>query len=164
MLANDPHRRTPYTLQYLFNVQRELMNNMVLEVGYLGSVARRLEQWHNFNSPDPSPIGSVQSRAPWPELGRVFQVSGFGKADYNALAAKLQRRFSSGLTYLLSYTWSKSIDTGSGIRVPPGDQQFTQNEFCVSCERATSSFSADQRFVTSILYELPFGKGKPFLK
>ena len=163
VLANDPHRRTPYTIQYLFNIQRELMNNMVLEVGYLGSVARRLEQWHNFNSPDPSPIGSVQSRAPWPEFGRVFQVSGFGKANYNALAAKLQRRFSSGLTYLVSYTWSKSIDTGSGIRVPPGDQQFTQNEFCVSCDRATSSFSADQRFVTSLLYELPFGKGKPFL-
>jgi Carboxypeptidase regulatory-like domain len=163
VLANDPHRRTPYTIQYLFNIQRELMNNMVLEVGYLGSIARRLEQWHNFNSPDPSPIGSVQSRAPWPEFGRVFQVSGFGKADYNALAAKLQRRFSSGLTYLVSYTWSKSIDTGSGIRVPPGDQQFTQNEFCVSCDRATSSFSADQRFVTSLLYELPFGKGKPLL-
>ena len=163
VLANDPHRRTPYTIQYLFNVQRELMNNMVLEVGYLGSVARRLEQWHNFNSPDPSPVGSVQSRAPWPELGRVFQVSGFGKADYNALAVKLQRRFSSGLTYLVSYTWSKSIDTGSGIRVPPGDQQFTQNEFCVSCDRATSSFSADQRFVTSLLYELPFGRGKPIL-
>jgi hypothetical protein len=105
----------------------------------------------------------VQSRAPWPEFGRVFQVSGFGKADYNALAAKLRRRFSSGLTYLVSYTWSKSIDTGSGIRVPPGDQQFTQNEFCVPCDRATSSFSADQRFVTSLLYELPFGKGKPFL-
>jgi hypothetical protein len=163
VLANDPHRRTPYTVQYVFNVQRELMNNTVLEVGYLGSVARRLEQWHNFNSPDPSPIGSVQSRAPWPEFGRVFQVSGFGKANYNALAAKLQRRFSSGLTYLVSYTWSKSIDTGSGIRVPPGDQQFTQNEFCVPCDRATSSFSADQRFVTSLLYELPFGKAKPFL-
>ena len=39
ILANDPHRRTPYTIQYLFNIQRELMNNMVLEVGYLGSIA-----------------------------------------------------------------------------------------------------------------------------
>ncbi len=163
VLANDPRRRTPYTIQYLFNVQRQLMNGVVLEVGYLGSVARRLEQWHNFNAPDPSPTGSVQSRAPWPEFGRVFQVSGFGKADYNSLAAKLQRRFSAGLTYLVSYTWSKSIDTGSGIRVPPGDQQFTQNEWCVSCDRAVSSFSASHRFVTSLLYELPFGKGKPLL-
>src|SRR5260370_10041893 len=121
-----------------FNIQEQLINNMVLEVGYLGSIARRLEQWHNFNSPDPSPIGSVQSRAPWPELGRVFQVSGFGKADYNSLAAKLQRRFSAGLTYLVSYTRSKSMDTGSGIRVPPADPQFTHNEWCVSCDRTAS--------------------------
>ena len=163
VLANDPRRRTPYTIQYLFNVQRELAKNMVLEVGYLGSVARRLEQWHNFNAPDPSPIGSVQSRAPWPELGRVFDVSGFGKANYNSFSAKIQRRFSSGLTYLTSYTWSKSIDTGSGIRVPPGDQQFLQDEWCQSCDRAISSFSTPHRLVTSLLYELPFGKGKPML-
>jgi hypothetical protein len=162
-LGNDPNRRTPYTIQYLFNVQRELMKDMVLEVGYLGSVARRLEQWHSFNPPIPSPTGSVNSREPWPEYGIVYQVSGFGKANYNSLSAKLQRRFSAGFTFLTSYTWSKSIDTGSGIRVPPGDVAFLQNEFCVPCDRAVSSFSADQRFVTSLLYELPFGKGKPFL-
>ncbi len=162
-LANDPHRRTPYTIQYLFNIQRELTKDMVLEAGYLGSVARRLEQYRNFNSPDPSPFGSVSSRAPWPEFGRVFQVDGIGRANYNAFSAKLQRRFSAGLTYLTSYTWSKAIDTGSGIRMPPGDTLFLQNEFCQSCDRALSAFSAEHRFVTSLLYELPFGKGKPFL-
>lgn len=163
VLANDPHRRTPYTIQYLLNAQRQLTSNMVIEVGYLGSVTRRLQQFHNFNVPDPSPVGSVQSRVPWPELGRVFQVSGFGKANYNAFSAKLQRRFSAGLTYLASYTWAKSMDTGSGIRVPPGDTLFLQNEWCQVCDYAPSSFSAKQRFVTSVLYELPFGKGKPFL-
>lgn len=163
VLANDPNRRTPYTIQYLLNVQRELMKNMVLEVGYLGSVARKLEQWHSFNAPEPSATGSIQARAPWPEFGRVFQVAGFGKANYNALAAKLQRRFSEGLTYLVSYTWSKSIDTGSGIRVPPGDTQFLQDEFCQPCDRAVSSFSTSHRFVTSLLWELPFGKGRRFL-
>jgi hypothetical protein len=163
LLSNDPHRRTPYTIQYLFNIQRELMKDTVLEVGYLGSVARRLEQYRNFNSPDPSPFGSVSSRAPWPEFGRVFQVSGFGKANYNSFSMKLQRRFSAGLTYLTSYTWSKSIDTGSGIRMPPGDTLFLQNEFCQRCDRAVSAFSATHRFVTSLMYELPFGRGKPFL-
>lgn len=163
VLANDPHRRTPYTIQYLFNVQRELLRDMVLEVGYLGSVTRRLQQFHNFNAPDPSPAGSVQSRAPWPEFGRVFQVSGFGKANYNALSGKLQRRFSGGLTYLASYTWSKSIDTGSGIRTMPGDTLFLQDEWCQRCDRAVSGFNVGQRFVTSLLYEIPAGKGRRIL-
>lgn len=163
VLANDPRRRTPYAFQYLLNVQRELMRDLALEVGYLGSVSRKLQQFHNFNAPDPSPTGSVASRAPWPEFGRVFQVSGFGKANYNALAVKLTRRFNDGLTYLVSYTWSKSMDTGSGIRVPPGDTLFVQDGWCQSCDRAISGFNAAHRVVTSALYELPFGKGKPML-
>ncbi len=163
VLANDPRRRTPYTLQYLLNVQRELTRDTVLEVGYLGSVSRKLQQFHNFNSPDPSPTGSVASRAPWPEFGRVFQVSGFGKANYNSLSVKLTRRFSQGLTYLASYTWAKAIDTGSGIRVPPGDTLFLQDEWCQTCDRALSGFTTPHRFVTSMLYEAPFGKGKSFL-
>ena len=163
VLANDPHRRTPYTIQYLANVQRELTKDTVVELGYLGSVSRRLQQFHSFNAPDPSPVGSIVSRAPWPEFGRVFQVSGFGKGNYNSFSTKVQRRFSAGLTYLASYTWAKAIDTGSGIRVPPGDTLFLQNEFCQTCDRAVSGFSASHRFVTSLIYELPFGGGKPFL-
>jgi len=163
VLANDPRRRTPYAIQYLLNVQRELMRDLALEVGYLGSVSRKLQQFHNFNAPDPSPTGSVASRAPWPEFGRVFQVSGFGKANYNSFSAKLTRRFSGGLTYLASYTWAKAMDTGCGIRVPPGDTLFVQDGWCQQCDRAVSGFNAAHRFVTSALYELPFGKGKPFL-
>src|SRR5206468_1739536 len=94
---------------------------------------------------------------------RVFQVGGFGKANYNSLAAKLQRRFSGGLTYLASYTWSKAIDTGSGIRQPPGDIHILQNEFCPKCDRGLSSFHTSHRFVTSVLYELPVGKGRRLL-
>jgi len=163
VLANDPQRRTPYTIQYLLNVQRELARDTVVEVGYLGSISRKLQQFHNFNSPDPSPTGSVASRAPWPQFGRVFQVSGFGKAYYNSLSAKLTRRFSDGLTLLTSYTWAKSVDTGSGIRVPPGDTLFMQDEWCQRCDRALSGFTTPHRLVTSVVYELPFGKGKPML-
>ncbi len=163
VLANNPERRTPYTLQYLLNVQREFTRDTVIEVGYLGSVSRKLQQYRNFNSPDPSPTGSVAARAPWPEFGRVFQISGIGKANYNSFSAKLTRRFSQGLTYLASYTWAKSIDTGSGIRQPPGDTLFLQDEWCQTCDRALSAFTTAHRFVTSMLYEAPFGKGKKFL-
>src|SRR5439155_887859 len=80
-------------------------------------VGRRLESLRVFNEAIPGATGSVASRSPYPELGRIQEVDGSGKANYNALSVKLQRRFAKGLTYLFGYTWSRSIDTGSAIRV-----------------------------------------------
>lgn len=163
VLGMAPNRRTPYTLQYLLNVQRSLSGNTVLELGYLGSQSRKLEQFRSFNYAEPAPTGTIASRVPYPELGRVFIVDTVGKANYNSLGAKLQRRFSSGLTYLTSFTWSKAIDTGSGIRPQGGDTLFAQDEFCIQCDRALSAHHTGRRFVTSAIYELPFGKGQRWL-
>jgi len=62
------------------------------------------------------------------------------------------------------YTWSKSTDNGSGIRVLNGDTLFPQNSFCLECEWGLSVFDVRHRFVSSVLYELPFGNGKPFMQ
>jgi hypothetical protein len=64
----------------------------------------------------------------------------------------------------VGYTFSKSTDNGSGIRTLGGDTLFPQNSFCLECEWGLSVFDARHRFVSSILYELPFGDGKPFAK
>lgn len=163
VLANQHQRRTPYTIQYLLNIQRELAPDTVLEAGYIGSVSRRLEQYRSFNYGEPSPVGPISSRVPYPELGRVFLVDANGLGNYNSLGVKLQRRFSKGLTFLSSYTFSKSIDTLSAIRQHVGDALFAQDEFCIQCDRALSSYHTKNRFVTSALYELPIGKGKALL-
>jgi hypothetical protein len=59
---------------------------------------------------------------------------------------------------------SKSEDNGSGIRTLNGDPLFPQNSFCLDCEWGLSVFDVRHRFVTSVLYELPFGNGKPFMQ
>jgi hypothetical protein len=61
------------------------------------------------------------------------------------------------------YTLSKSTDSGSGIRTLNGDTLFPQNSFCLECEWALSIFDVRHRFISSALYELPFGQGKPYL-
>src|SRR5262249_60116540 len=114
--------------------------DIALEVGYIGSVSRKLESLRSFNDPIPSPTGTIASRTPYPELGRFQEVDGSGKANYNALSVKLQRRFSKGLTYLFGYTWSKSIDQGSAIRVHDTDVLFPQNTYTLRPERALSTF------------------------
>ncbi|MBI3694537.1 MAG: TonB-dependent receptor [Acidobacteria bacterium] len=163
VLGNIHQRRTPYSIQYLLNVQRELDRQTAVEFGYIGSVSRKLESLRAYNESLPGATGTVLDRAPYPEFSRIQEVDGSGKAHYDSLSLKLQRRFSQGLTYLVGYTFSKSIDTASGIRNNGGDTLFPQNSYCIRCERGLSIFHVSQRMVTSILYELPLGKGKAWL-
>jgi hypothetical protein len=158
--ANKYERVTPYTIQYMINIQRELGKNLVLETGYLGSVSRHLEFLRAANESLPGTVGSVVSRAPYPTFGRIQLVDNSGRGNYNSLSFKLTKRYSSGLTILTSYTYAKSIDETSGIRVQGDDTLFPQNSYCVRCERGLSAFDTRQRFVTSGLWYIPVGKGK----
>jgi hypothetical protein len=65
---------------------------------------------------------------------------------------------------LVGYTLSKSEDNGSGIRVLNGDALFPQNSNCFECEWGPSIFDVRHRLVTSWLYELPFGRDKPWAR
>jgi hypothetical protein len=148
-----------YSMMYLFNIQRELNKSTVLEVGYSGSLSRHLQGLMDPNAPIPGTTGTQQSRRPYQEFGTIQMVHSDGNGNYNGLSTKLTRRMSSGLTYLFSYTWSKSLDDASAIRGTNVDI-FPQNSYCIACDRGYSAFNTPHRFVTSVLYELPFGKGK----
>lgn len=150
-----------YSMMYLFNVQREVAKNTVLEVGYSGSQSRHLQGLMDPNAPVPGTTGTQQSRRPYQEYGTIQMVHSDGNGNYNGLSAKLTRRMSAGFTYLLSYTWSKSLDDASAIRGTNVDI-FPQDSYCIQCDRGYSAFNTPHRFVTSVLYELPFGKGKPW--
>jgi hypothetical protein len=155
-------RHTPYTAQWATNVERQIGRSMVAEIGYLGSVSHFLQRFHNINNPIPG-AGSTASRTPWPELGPMQFVDSDVNARYYSMTAKLTRRLSSGLTALAGYTWGKSLDDGSGIRAVTNDNG-EQNDACINpCERGRSSFDQKQRFVASILYDLPVGRGRHFL-
>ena len=107
--SNKFDRRTPYTMQWLFNVQRELAHNLTFEAGYLGSISRHLESYRGVSAAVPGP-GTVASRSPYPNFGLLVLVENGGRGNYNSLGTKLTKRYSNGMTALVSYTWSKSID------------------------------------------------------
>src|SRR5262249_41549231 len=85
-----------------------------------------------------------------------------GVANYNGMGAKLTQRFGTGLTTLLSYPWSKSLDDGSAIR-GPGNDFVAQDARCRHCDCGYSTFDVTQRFVASVLYTLPVAKGQKLL-
>jgi hypothetical protein len=158
--AMNPDHHTTYAMQHLLNVQRQLTPNWALEIGYLGGLSRHLNGFMDANQGIPGTVGSVGSRRPYKGFSNIQWVHDGGNGSYNSLSAKATRRFSEGLSVVGSYTWAKSIDTTSGIRPQGFDTLYPQNSYCLSCERGPSAFDAKHRIVTSILYDLPVGKGK----
>ncbi len=154
-------RRTPYSNQYLLNVQHQLAKDLTLEAGYLGSTSHHLESYRGVSAAVPGP-GTVASRSPYPNFGLLVLVDDGANANYNSLGAKLTKRYSKGLTTLVSYTWSKSIDETSGVRTQDSDTLFSQNGNCMRCERGVSTFDNRHRLVISGLYDLPMGTGRAF--
>jgi hypothetical protein len=162
VLAEGYNLPTPYVMQYLVNVQRQLTNNLVLEVGYMGNLGRKLQRLIDMNEPMPGP-GNVQARRPWPAYGVIQNNEPWVSSEYNSLSVKLQQRLSHGLTAVEGYTWSRALDTGSSVRSHTSDSLFPQNPYDLNDERGMSTFNVSHRSITSLLYELPFGKGRKWL-
>ena len=158
--SDNPNHHTPYSMQYLFNIQRQFGQNWSVEAGYLGSVSHHLYGFWNQNEGIPSPVGSAASHLPFGDFTFIQSVEDMGNAEYNSLSLKVSKRFSSGLSLMTAFTHGISIDDTSGIRVQFYDTLFPQNSYCIRCERGPSSFDTRDRLVLSPLYELPVGKGK----
>jgi hypothetical protein len=157
----DHNLPTTYTMQYLLNIQRTLGNNSTVEIGYTGNQSRKVAYLVNANAPLPG-ITTSDSREPYPEWHGIQYLVADGIANYNALSGKLTQRFGANLTTLFSYTWSKALDENSAIRGTGSD--FTlENQRCRSCDYGPAGYNIPHRFVTSILYTLPFGKGQRLL-
>jgi hypothetical protein len=154
----DRLNRTPYLSQWTLGIQRSFLKDFLLEVEYAGSTGQKLPQRRNLNIATLDPTGTVpiKERVPYPQYGFILLDYNGGWSSYNALTAKLEKRFSNGLYALFSYTWQKSLDLGA-----------TDEFSAISVEqkkwdKGPSTFDVPHRFVASYSYELPFGRGKAF--
>jgi len=106
----------------------------------------------------------VQPRRPFPNYGQIVETRTDARAWYYALTAKLEHRFSHGLALLRSYTFSRNIDQSySGVAGQPNDQSYPQNYQALNLETGLSGAQQKNRWVSSMIYDLPFGPGKPYL-
>ena len=162
VLGNEYDRHTPYAEQYLLNFQREIGGSTAVEIGYFGSRGHNLQRFISLNQPEPGTSLPILARAPAPELGNWQLIAGVGHSTYNGVSAKLTRRMAKGFSGLVSYTFSKSMDNGSGLR-SPGEPLKPQDGDCWECEYGRSVFDVRHRVTTSFLYELPFGTGRKYM-
>ncbi|MGA8029216.1 MAG: TonB-dependent receptor [Bryobacteraceae bacterium] len=108
-----------------------------------------------------------QALRPFPQYSYIYMdvLQNIGQSSYESLQATLERRMSNGLSLQSSFTWSKDItDADSILPGINGGISQVENPDNLNGEKALSSQDVPYVFTTAFLYELPFGKGKPFLK
>jgi Carboxypeptidase regulatory-like domain/TonB dependent receptor len=162
----DPNFATTYNMGYTFDVQQQLSKGLLLEGSYYGSETRRISNDINLNQAVATGLsGSAAFLRPYPAYGNVTIIHSQANADYNSLQLKLQQQFRNGISFLLGYTYSKSMDNAPGLgSTSSSSGALPQNSLCPACERGLSDFNQKSRLVMSPVVQLPFGQGKMFLK
>jgi hypothetical protein len=156
--------RMPYSDQWNVGVQHQLSQNTVLSLTYVGAHSLQLNLGGYKNTavtPGPGDDATVASRQPYPYIHPTFYDKSIGQSKYNAFQFQLQQRSTKGLTYLISYTRSKSMDVGcSGSFGAEGcEVQFPYN---LNLDRSVSGFDVPNVFSGSAVYEIPVGKGRSY--
>jgi hypothetical protein len=144
--------------QFSFGVQRELLRDLILDVGYVGTRGDHLYGTLNINQPPPGP-GTVQSRRPYPDYASINMTENEFSSHYDGLEVRLEKRFSNGIHLLAAYTHAKSYDNSSAS----GGTNTPQYAFNLADNWGLSSFDIRNRFVFSYLYDLPWGRGRKYL-
>jgi hypothetical protein len=164
-LAIQRDLRTGYMQHWNLNIERQIGSKGVLELAYVGSKGTKLLTARDINQPQPSvlPPGLPFVPRPDPRFDDIDLLESRANSNYNALQARFQQRLSRGLSALVSYTWSKSIDDASNFFSSAGDPNFPQNSYDVAAERGRSNFDVRHRLSASYSYALPFGKGRRYL-
>lgn len=160
--------------QFNLNIERQLPGNIVLTAGYAGSRSSRiLVSQLNENIASPSACGVVAGYTvgcgfPTFPYAAPFQTvasnNSDGAARYDSLEIKAETKSARhGIYALLGYTWARDFDSGlpDGLGTPPG-ANYWPLPGAQKLDWGLSELNLNDTFTASILYELPFGKGKHF--
>jgi hypothetical protein len=160
--AVDPGTATPYVQQWSLGLQRELPWSFLGQLDYVGTHSSHLSVLADLNQPLFNPDGSSTGVLPFSNFGYIeFQRPvGFGK--YHGLEASLERRFRQGFSMRFAYTYSRSIDnTPQELESNSGS---APNGYDYASWTGPSDFDTPHRVVASYVWELPFGRGRHFLR
>jgi hypothetical protein len=170
--------QTPYSMSGNLTLQYQITPSFTFQAGYVTSLARHLEVFPGSNRPSqilpvdaaltgPARVLPAQGGLPFPDFGQnASYATTDGNSYYHSLQTKAEKQFSNGLSFLATYTWSQArsdardlLNGGStaDYRAPyvPGAG--------IAIDDGLSSFDIRNVVHLSGSYELPFGKGKPYM-
>jgi outer membrane receptor protein involved in Fe transport len=165
----DRSRATGYAQQFNLGVQRQLPGSLMIEATVLGNVSHKLPVAAlSLNQILPSvlsPQHSSQKDRPYPQFTNVsIQNATLGDSKYFAGMLRVEKRFSHGLNFGASYTYSKFLgninDSGSSLGAENGPYS---NYYNRRADWGNSPNDINHRLSFNWFYELPFGAGKRWL-
>jgi len=151
----NPNNRTPYSQQWNFTVQRQLMEDMTLDIGYVGNVNKRQVGYDPINSAVTPGPGPIQPRRLLPDYGDLDGGNNKFSSNYHSMRVNVVKRFSKGLQLNANYTWGRAMTNSSSLA-----EATVQNPYNLRSEWERASIDLRHIFQIAYVYEFPFGKNK----
>jgi hypothetical protein len=152
ILPTLTHLKIGRNEHYSFGIQQQLSPKTVLDIAYVGNLGLHLQSTDDFNDPSPA-AGAVQARRPFQPWGTITYQSQDLGTTYQSLQSKIEHRTGNGFTGLISYTWSKFMQSNQSPALGGN----------LGYERTYSPFNTPQNVAMSGTYELPFGRGRKYM-
>lgn len=158
----SPDLRNAYAQQWNLTVERQIQASTGVRISYVGSRSAQLAYGRNVNQPAASAVPFNNNRRPFPLFRNIILRENGGNHIYHALSTEVERRWSNGLSYQVAWTWAKNItDVDETGGVEGGTT--LENAFDRRRERGDAQYSPRHRFISTVIWELPVGRGKRLL-
>ena len=158
----DPKLRNPFVQQWNLTVEQSLAASMGLRLSYIGTLSNRIVYGRNINQPLPSAVPFAQSRRPYPLYQNITWRENGATQNYHAATAELNRRMSKGVLFNFAWTWAKNLNDADEVGTTEGGPTL-ENAYDRARERASSPYVPKHRVVSSLIWELPVGRGHRFV-
>lgn len=160
LFVPDPTLRTPYIQQFNLNVQREVIEDVALQVGYVGAVGHKLLLGMSINPAVYGPgatLNNLDSRRLLHPFGDNKTNASELNSHYHSLQASLNKRFSRGFSVQGAYTFSESIDQSSNIALGAS----IPNPLNLRSQYGWSDFYSRHILSVSWIWDLPRLSARP---
>jgi hypothetical protein len=160
----------PSVQQWNLTLEQDLGHDIGFRMSYIGSHGGNLETFVDLNQVPANTIGwnaAFPLYAPYQSWGYIQSVVNGAESNYNGLSAAATKRFSSGLQFQASYVWTRDLSNAGGyapssIQTEGNTNGVASDRFHLGRDYGNVAFDRRHRFLSTFLYELPFGKGKTF--
>jgi len=153
--AINPDLQIPYSMQYSLTVEHSRWD-MGFRASYIGTNTRKGEYGYDFNAPLPDGQLYINKPRAFPQYPAIIYFTNGAGHQFHSLTLEVERRLARGLQFQSSWVWARDIgDLEKG--------QTLENPYDRGRERSVAPDIPRHRFTTNWIYQLPFGKGRPFL-